>query len=188
MRRSLALALPILLALLIPATAAAKGPSEATITGPGLSSPIKFAGDEGNYPQAFGDLVNLGGFFPQTFGQLPDPVKRHRPSKSLGPRYEVTYVVPGPSTDTLRQQLYPYARGGVVTYMKPGQSFWGNQRTHGGWVRAVGLKPTLVAAGLPRTAPGSQHGLSSGRAAIMLGGGLGFVLAVGALLLHRRRR
>jgi hypothetical protein len=195
MRRSLALALPLVLALLIPATAAAKGPSEATITGPGLSSPIKFSGVEGNYSQAFGDLIEQGGFFPQTFGQSPDPLKRSRPSTSLGPRYEVAYVVPGPTTDTLRQELYPYASGGSVTYMKPGQTFWGNQRTHGGWLRAgAGLKSTLVAAGLPPTAPeapaapASRHGSSSGRTAMMLGGGLGFVLALGALLLYRRRK
>jgi hypothetical protein len=188
-RRSLALALPILFALLIPATAGAKGPSEATITGPGLSSPIRFAGDEGNYSQAFGDLINLGGFFPQTFGQSPNPVRRTRPSTALGPRYEVAYVVPGPSTDTLRQQLYPYASGGPVTYMKPGQKFWGTQYTLGGWLRAgAELKSMLVAAGLPQAAPVSRHGSSSGRTAIMLGGGLGFVLALGALLLYRRRR
>lgn len=188
-RRSLALALPILFALLIPVTAGAKGPSEATITGPGLSSPIRFAGDEGNYSRAFGDLINLGGFFPQTFGQSPNPVKRSKPSTALGPRYEVAYVVPGPSTDTLRQQLYPYASGGPVTYMKPGQKFWGTQYTLGGWLRAgAGLKSMLVAAGLPQTAPASRHGSSSGRTAIMLGGGLGFALALGALLLYRRRR
>jgi hypothetical protein len=188
-RCSLAVALPIALALLIPATAGAKGPSEATITGPGLSSPIRFSGVEGNYSQAFGDLIELGGFFPQTFGQSPDPLKRSRPSTSLGPRYEVAYVVPGPTTDTLRQELYPYAYGGPVTYMKPGQKFWGNQRTHGGWLRtSAELKSTLVAAGLPWTAPESRHGSSSGRTAIMLGGGLGFVLGVGALLLYRRRK
>ena len=129
-----------------------------------------------------------GGFFPQTFGMSPDPVKRARPSGELGPRYDVSYVVPGPSTDTLRQQLYPYASGGPVTYMEPGQEFWSDQRTHGGWLRAsAGLKSMLVQAGLPRTAPGTRHGSSSGRTALMLGGGLGFVVGVGTLLLYRRR-
>jgi hypothetical protein len=189
MRRSLALALPLVLALLIPATAGAKGPSEATITGPGLSSPIKFSGVEGDYSQVFGSLIEQGGFFPQTFGQSPDPVRRNRPATALGARYEVAYVVPGPSTDTLRQELYPYAYGGPVTYMQPGQRFWGDQRTHGGWLRAgPGLKSILVAAGLPRTPPASRHGSSSGRTAMMLGGGLGFVLALGALTLYRRRK
>ena len=188
-RRSLAAALPVLLALLIPATAGAKGPSEVTITGPGLSAPIKFSGVEGNYSQAFGDLVNLGGFFPQTFGQSPSPVRRNRPPTALGPRYDVTYVVPGPSTDTLRQELYPYAAEAPVSYMQPGQRFWGDQRTYGGWYRpSPELKATLIAAGLPRTAPVSRHGSSNGRTAMMLGGGLGFVLALGALLVYRRRR
>jgi hypothetical protein len=189
MRRSLALALPVLLALVIPATAGAKGPSEATITGPGLSSPITFKGVEGNYPAAFGQLVEEGGFFPQTFGGSPDPLKRNRPAGELGARYDVSYVVPGPTTDTLRQQLYPYASGGPLTYMEPGQKFWGDQRTHGGWLRtAADFKAMLVQAGLPRTSPDARHGSSNGRTALMLGGGLGFVLGVGALLLYRRRR
>lgn len=160
-RCSLAVALPIALALMIPATAGAKGPSEATITGPGLSSPIRFSGDEGNYSQAFGELIEQGGFFPQAFGQSPDPLKRNRPSTSLGPRYEVAYVVPGPTTDTLRQELYPYAYDGPVTYMKPGQRFWGANTTHGGWyVGVLSLKSQLVKAGLPATPPsgGSSDG------------------------------
>ena len=58
-----------------------------------------------------------------------------------------------------------------------------------GWLRAgPGLKSILVAAGLPRTPPASRHGSSSGRTAMMLGGGLGFVLALGALTLYRRRK
>lgn len=194
-RRSLALALPVLLALVIPATAGAKGPSEATITGPGLSAPITFRGAEGNYPAAFEQLVAEGGFFPQTFGMTPDPVHRNRPSTALGPKYDVSYVVPGPTTDTLRQELYPYAAEGPATYMQPGQTFWHDQRTHGGWMRATAaLKAMLIQAGLPRTAPAlttttttARHGSSSGRTAIMLGGGLGFALGVGALLLYRRR-
>ena len=187
-RRSLALALPVLFALLIPATAGAKGPSEATITGPGLSSPIRFAGDEGNYSQAFGDLINLGGFFPQTFGQSPNPVKRSKPSTALGPRYEVAYVVPGPSTDTLRQQLYPYASGGPVTYMKPGQKFWGTQYTLGGWLRAgVGLKSMLVAAGFRRRRLPLDTAPRAGGRRSCSAAGSASSLALGALLLYRRR-
>jgi hypothetical protein len=187
-RRSLAAAPLVFLALLIPATASAKGPSEATITGPGLDSAIEFKGQEGNYSQAFGQLIEAGGFFPQTFVQSPDPVKRNRPTGRLGPRYDVSYVVPGPSTDTLRQELYPYAALGPVTYMKPGQRFWGDQQTHGGWFRAgTALKSTLVQAGLPKNAPSTRHS-SSSRTAIALGGGLGFALGLGALLFYRRRR
>jgi hypothetical protein len=176
-------------ALVIPATATAKGPSEATITGPGLSSPIKFTGNsEGGWSNAFGQLVQWGGFFPQTFGQSPDPVLRARPNMSLGPRYSVTYIVPGPSTDTLRQDLYPYAASGPVTYMEPGQKFWGDQKTHGGWYRGYSeLKSTLIEAGLPKKAPATHDRVATVRK-IALGAGAGVVLAAAALALIRRRR
>jgi hypothetical protein len=181
-------------ALLIPATAAAKGPSDATITGPGLSSPLKFSGGGEGGNTALGRLVSWGGFFAQTFGQEPDPLLGTRPTGLLGPRYDVTYVVPGPSTDTLRQELYPYAVGGSFTYMEPRQKFWGDQRTHGGWYRGnPNLRSALVEAGLPKEAPaahkraaGSQRA-NSGRV-IAISAGAGVVLAGAALLLFRRRR
>jgi hypothetical protein len=175
-------------ALLVPATATAKGPSEATITGPGLSSPIKFTGNGEGGSGPFGLLVSYGGFFPQTFGQSPDPVLRARPSMALGPRYHVTYVVPGPSTDSLEQDLYPYAVYGPVTYMEPGQKFWGDQKTHGGWYRAAPqLKDTLIEAGLPKKSPVTHDRVANVRK-LALGAGAGVVLAAGALLLLRRRR
>jgi hypothetical protein len=51
------------------------------------------------------------------------------------------------------QLVYPYAKAGAVTYMKPGQPFWNTERAHGGWFRASArLKRMLVRAGLPATA------------------------------------
>src|SRR5438105_10541558 len=107
MRRSPLLAVAVAGALLLPAAAAAKGPSEATITGPGLSSGLTFRGGGEGGDTNLGLLVAQGGFFPQTFGQSPDPTGA-KPD-DLGPGYSVVYTVPGPSTDTLRQDLYPYA-------------------------------------------------------------------------------
>jgi hypothetical protein len=174
-------------ALLLPATAAAKGPSDATITGPGLSSPIKISGGGEGGNTTLGQLVTYGGFFPQAFGQTPDPVLRARPTTALGPRYNVTYIVPGPSTDTLRQELYPYAAGGPLSYMEPGQPFWG-QKTHGGWFRgAPELKSTLIQAGLPKKAPATHQRVASARK-LALGAGAGVALAAGAFLLLRRRK
>jgi hypothetical protein len=188
-RRPLFLALFLLGALLLPGTASAKGPSDATITGPGLSSPLSVNGNGEGGPTPLGQLVEWGGFFPQTFGQSPDPILAARPAGLLGPRYDVTYVVPGPSTDKLRQQLYPYAAGGVYTYMEPNQKFWGDQSTNGGWYRAgSGLKALLVQVGLPRKAPTAHKRSANSRKAIAIGAGAGFVLAGGALLLLRRRR
>jgi hypothetical protein len=159
--KKLLLGLVAALALLLPGGAAAKGPSEAKITGPGLSSPLTISGvGEGNTSTALGVLVQDGGFFAETFGQSPSPLLRQEPGP-LGPRYLVTYTVPGPTLATLEQDLYPYAAGGPVTYMRPGQLFWGDQRTVGGWYRgAMQLKEMLVKAGLPKAAPGHRHFVS----------------------------
>ena len=142
------------LALLLAAGAAAKGPSTAKITGPGLDKPLEIAGvGEGDTSTDLGLLVADGGFFPQTFGQDPSPLLRAQP-EGLGPRYLITYAVPGPVDETLEQELYPYASGTPVTYMRPGQRFWGDQQTHGGWYRGTArLKSMLVRAGLPKAAP-----------------------------------
>lgn len=142
------------LALLLPAGAAAKGPSAATITGPGLAAPLAIKGvGEGDTSTDLGRLVMDGGFFPQTFGSSPNPLLRAAPS-DLGARYIVTYTVPGQVDATLEQQLYPFAAHGPVTYMRPGQRFWGDQQTHGGWYRGTPqLKAMLLDAGLPSLAP-----------------------------------
>ena len=142
------------LALLAPGTAAAKGPSAATIAGPGLSSALTIKGvGEGDTSTDLGLLVADAGFFPQVFGQSPSPLLRTQPA-DLGPRYTVTYTVPGSTTSTLEQDLYPFAAGGPASYMRPGQTFWDTQRTLGGWYRgSARLKAMLVKAGLPSSAP-----------------------------------
>jgi hypothetical protein len=156
--KRLTLLLTAALALLLPAGAAAKGPSEAKITGPGLSSPLTISGfGEGEASTPLGVLVEYGGFFAETFGQSPSPLLRQAPA-SLGPRYLVTYTVPGPTLATLEQDLYPSAAGGPVTYMRPSQPFWGDQQTVGGWYRGgTQLKEMLIKAGVPNAAPGRRH-------------------------------
>ena len=181
-------------ALALPATAAAKGPSAASISGPGLSSPIAFRGDEGGDYGNLGVLVQQGGFFPQAFTQSPDPTLRAAPQR-LGSRYTVVYTVPNGTTqsDTLRQDLYPYAVGGPVSYMAPGQQFWGDQATHGGWYRyGIGsqLRSLLVKSGLPKRDPALAHRQATGRTGVTIavGTGAGLVIAAAALMLFRRRR
>ena len=135
--KRLTLLLTAALAVLLPAGAAAKGPSEEQIAGPGLAAPLKITGlGEGDSSTNLGLLVADGGFFPETFGQSPSPLLRTQPS-DLGPRYVVTYTVPGPVVAELEQDLYPYAAGGPVTYMRRGQPFWGDQQTVGGWYRGT---------------------------------------------------
>ena len=149
-----------LVALVATAPAAAKGPSTASLTGPGLDHalPIKGEGEAGP-GTPLGSLVQLGGFFPQVFLQVPDSTTRTRPTGDLGLRYRVVYRVPGPNgISTLIQDVYPYAKT-PVTYMRPNEHFWGGNRTHGGWfVAGPGLKATLVEAGLPESPPSASGG------------------------------
>jgi hypothetical protein len=143
-------------ALVLPALASGKGPAAAFVTGPGLDGPIKIRGDGEAPGSALGNLAMSSGFFAQMFGQTPDPTLASRPSGSLGPRYKVVYVVPGPSDNPSRvvQYLYPYAKPVALSYMKPGQPFWEIERAHGGWYRATPtLKRMLVRAGLSVRAP-----------------------------------
>jgi hypothetical protein len=164
MRRLLVLAtFAVLAALAATAPAAAKGPSTASITGPGLDHalPVKGEGESG-IGTPLGSLVELGGFFPQVFAQIPDSTTGPQPTANLGPRYEVVYRVPGPSgTSTIVQDVYPYATPSPVTYVRPGQRFWTGNRTHGGWfVSSDELRTALVKAGLPESPPASTGGES----------------------------
>src|SRR5438132_13941556 len=120
-------------------TAAAKGPSQATISGPGLGQPIVLRGDaESNASSRFSVIVQESGFFATVFGgQVPDPTLKARPAGDVGPRYDVVYIVPGPnnSENRLRAELYPYAKPAPLAHMAAGQRFWDGRVTRGGWVR-----------------------------------------------------
>jgi hypothetical protein len=157
MRRYLVAAAALMAALALPSAAAAKGPASASISGPNLerSLAIRGEGEMGN-GTPLGALADFGGYFSQMFGQTPDPTLRAQPKGTLGPRYKVVYVVPGPNGIQSRvvQLLYPYAKPVPLTYMKPGLPFWSTERTHGGWYRAsVSLKRVLIRAGLPAATP-----------------------------------
>lgn len=173
-----------LTALALPSLALGKGPSAATMEGPG-GGRITFSGDAGSGP--LGDLTQQSGWFAGAFERAgPD-----RPEGDLGPKYTVTYTVPGLNNDTftILQDVYPYARPAPVTYMAPGQPIYDRQ-TRGGWFQAGSeLKATLVSAGLPATATeGSSGGTSFPTVTVSL---LAFgLLLVGAtaVLLRRRAR
>ena len=143
-------------ALVLPAVAAAKGPVSATISGPGLERSLAIKGDGEGPGTALGTLASTSGFFAQMFGQSPDPTFTGRPKAILGPRYKAVYLVPGPDDVQSRvvQYLYPYAKPVAMTFLQPGQQFWDGRKAHGGWYRAsVRLKAVLVRAGLPSRAP-----------------------------------
>jgi hypothetical protein len=124
-------------ALVLPTTALGKGPSGASLSGPGIASRITFKG-YGSDAKSVGTLADQAGFVPAAFGQEPGPMLLRRPEGDLGPRHTITYTVPGPNNqaDKVRQDVYPYALPRPVTYMKPGQKFFGSRLTHGGWFRA----------------------------------------------------
>jgi hypothetical protein len=154
MKRSLFIAAA--LALVFAAPVAAKGPDQATITGPGLDDPIVLGGDaEANTSSLFGRFVDDTGFVPGVFRQTPDPMLDEKPTALLGRRYIVVYRVPDGDggAATVRQELYPDAVGGPVTYMRPGQRiFGGDHATRGGWFvsKYSGLEATLDELGFPR--------------------------------------
>src|SRR5690348_1481120 len=99
MRRRIAAAASVAVALSVATGAFAKGPESAKLTGPGLDQrSLTFAGGgEMGQGTPLGTLVDASGFFAQMYGQMPDPTSKTRPHGTLGPRYRITYVVPGPN-------------------------------------------------------------------------------------------
>lgn len=177
--------------LALPATAFAKGPSEARITGPGLAKAIVIKGSETEGSPIM-DLVDAAGFFPAAFGQTPDPTTATAPKGTLGPRYSLDYVVPdGEGTNSrIHQDAYPYATPNPVTHMPADQPIFG-MGTHGGWFVDSRLKDVLVAHGLPKNAAEAKAANSSSAGFFSSGklGALVLVLLVlgGAFVLMRRR-
>ena len=182
-------------ALVLPATAVGKGPSGAEVSGPGDGGGISFTGNGESGGTPLGNLTEQAGFFAAAFGQEPNPLLAGRPKGELGPKYTITYTVPGPNNelDTLKQDVYPYAKPGPVTYMKPGQKFFGTEQTRGGWYQAPALlKETLTEAGLPAVAPsGSGSDGTSFFTAELLSAMAAAALLLGAaslIFLRRRER
>jgi hypothetical protein len=181
-------------ALVLAAPASAKGPSGASIEGPGTGGGIDITGTMQPGSQ-LGDFTTWSGFFPAVFRQTPDPMLDSRPEGNLGPKYTVTYTVPGPNgeTWTIEQDLYPYVKRGPITYMKPGQEIFETEGTRGGWYMAeIALWELLVDAGLPATPPGKTSddnaaAVSTGPA-LLLAAGAALLLLASALVLRRRTR
>jgi hypothetical protein len=188
-------------ALALTASAQAKGPSAASVEGPGLNGAIAIEGDGESGGTALGNVTEAAGFFPAVFAQTPDPMLAERPQGELGPRYTITYTVPGPDggVNMIRQDLYPYAQDGPVTYMAPGQAVFGSERTRGGWFAASSdLRTTLVESGLPTSPPaatgtpaatGNNGSVLDGPWPYVVGGFvLAALLAVGIAVVRRRPR
>ncbi len=164
-------AIAVTVALATPALA--KGTTQASITGPGLTRPVTVsvvAGSEALPEQgdALSGLADQTGLFTVLFGPnigdvaIPDTPSRLRTppaAASLGPKYTVTYTVPGitpapgQARDQIRQYLYPRAAGGPVIYTLPGQQGFGQPLQATGWLRGTPqLTATLTRLGVPAVA------------------------------------
>lgn len=174
------LPLIVLVALALPASAFAKGPSAASIAGSGLTT-IRIAGAEGSATR-FWRFVEAAGFFEAAYGpRLP----KTQPEGDLGPRYTITWKVP--SSNRLYQDIYPYAQPNPVTYMSPEQTIYGS-KVKGGWfVGGVKLKKALALIGVPTEAPQPPPSARHEPPAKALGSGLSArdvgAIAVGAVIL-----
>jgi len=146
--------------LAAPAPAWAKGPVSATIGGPGLDAPIVLnAIDNAGDGETITSLTEETGFWATTFVIDATVVDKNRldarPAGELGPRYTIAYDIGGgASQPLLRQDLYPFAAAGPVTYAPPKQPLFEGQLSRGGWYHApAGLTSRLVALGVPEPKP-----------------------------------
>jgi hypothetical protein len=131
---------------LVPTAADAKGAKEMTVRGPELAAPIRLANtaDATISPNAIATKSGL-------FISRSDRLTAGRPPGRLGPRYVASYrwLVGPQKTALLRQELYPFAEGGALSYTRPGQRVL-HVPSRGGWYRAgAELTLLLVAAGVP---------------------------------------
>jgi hypothetical protein len=179
-----------IVALVLPTAAPGKGASGASVNGPGAGGGITFGGDGGPPDSgALGALAEQSGVYPAIFGQEPNPMLSSRPKGDLGPKYTITWTVPGPNNETwkLHQDVYPYATPAPVTYMEPGQPVYTTE-TGGGWFQAdARLKQTLVDAGLPSTASAAKSGSSEFPTALLSLLTVALLVGMATALVVRRR-
>src|SRR5262245_14541893 len=182
----------VVAALALPTTALAKGPSEARITGPGLSKAIEITGAESEGTPIM-NLAAATGFFPAAFGRSPSPMRPAPPKSGPGPKYSIEYVVPAGNlkSNKIHEDLYPYAKSGGWTFMPKGQPIF-DMTTQGGWFHDARLKGILVAHGLPKSPPAAPTtSKSSSSAGFFSTGKIGaFVLVlfgIGAAAVFTRR-
>jgi len=170
---SLAAGAAIAVTVSLATPALAKGTTQASITGPGLARPVTVsvvAGSEALPEQgdALSSLADQTGLFTVLFGpnignvaisDTPSRLRTPPAAATLGPKYTVTYTVPGvtpapgQARDQIRQYLYPRAAGGPVIYTLPGQQGFGQPLQATGWLRGTPrLTATLTRLGIPAVA------------------------------------
>ncbi len=120
MRRMIVLAGVLALAMLVMGPAWAKGPTGATIAGPGIEEPIEIEGDgEPGSGTDFAAFVEAAGFW-QVVMDVEGSAMSSRgeviasPPSDLGARYTVTWHM---GSERVTTELYPNAAGGPVVHM-----------------------------------------------------------------------
>lgn len=214
---ALAAGMSITAAITLATPALAKGPSQARISGPGLAHAIVVSGNgEPGQPGMLDTLAVQTDLFTVMFGanatvpaQTPPQLRTPPRKASLGPRYTISYTVPGVTPQPgqrfgrVRQDLYPHAAGGPVIYTPPGQHGFGGPIQVTGWLQASSHLPrTLARLGVPsrlgtRAAPQSRsaihpaaaHQAGSPALAWLIASAIATAAAAlaGAVLLRRRR-
>jgi hypothetical protein len=110
----------------------AKGPTEATVSGPGLAEPVRLElGMHGEAAPRYADFIDITAVFylgTRQFCRLARP-----PAAPLGPDYRLTWRLPALSVyygvdrkalrDPIEQEFYPDATGGAVTRLA-GSDTW----------------------------------------------------------------
>jgi hypothetical protein len=128
--------------------------AEANISGPGLGDGMKIAAPDAqglweSGIDVVGGLDDTRSDSVEELGLTP---------ADLGPKYLVTYRFEL-SDDLIRQDLYPYANGGPVTYAWPGQEVTAGPTmsiTAGWYQSSPGFFQYLVDLGLPPTNPAAS--------------------------------
>ncbi|HEX6676773.1 MAG TPA: hypothetical protein VF486_17315 [Actinomycetes bacterium] len=153
-RRILVLAVLAAALLTVQTTAWAKGASKGTVSGGGLASPISVTGEgEPGSGDLLARLAEQTGAYVAMYGEDAGSgtLVAAKPTGSLGPHFLVTYSVPSPAggEDAVRQDLYPFAAHGPVSFTAGGQRFMDGMQTGEGWFQApVALRETLAAIGV----------------------------------------
>jgi len=118
-----------------------------------------------------GELADGSGLFLVMFGSNSSDQKllTEAPTAQLGPKFLLSYRVPDATEagSTVRQDLYPQAAGGPLTYTEPGQAVFGT-RTSGGWYQTppsfgrvlvhLGVSTSAIGQPQPASAPTAQRG------------------------------
>jgi hypothetical protein len=128
----------------------AKGVDRVAISGPGLPRPIEVTPVDERTSATFSLLKFYAAIDNVLIPELPGDLAAAPPAGDLGPKYMLTWYLPGggPNDNTVVQDLYPYATAAPVLYTPPQANV---VRT--GWhFSADPLRDVLISVGLPPSA------------------------------------